>query len=338
MINFKHFKLKNFLELDLRWKLKRIGKHLGINIYPSFFKWQGLVGIYNKFILNMVFRSLASERKKKIFSEIQRITQNKVYKKNFLVSPPSSGSNYLRGVLSSYCEIYYKIGNGIPKFNSLTNKWIYSFSPIKQDTLFHQLNLQIVKEKFRDKFISDDEFHKRMIIFSRYPFIQSDLFKFEFEKKIILIREPFDWITSRYTQFEKNNFYEEGKINKKLIEDELGRLNNFIIFWKNKLKDENNFIILKFEEIVKEPNNYIKKVLSFFDYDDKSQEIIDRSIEINSKEFALKNLGVTFTGTRFKDPDIKKKNSEKIKIFTEEIMKNLDIKKNYLDLINLKSF
>ena len=27
--------------------------------------------------------------------------------------------------------------------------------------MFHQLNLQIVKEKFREKFLSDDEFQKK---------------------------------------------------------------------------------------------------------------------------------------------------------------------------------
>ena len=341
MINLKYFKLKRFLQLDLRWKLKRIGKHLGLNIYPTFFKWRGLAGLYNKLIFNMVFKSLISEKKKLIFEEIQRITQNGPNKKKFLVSPPSSGSNYLRGIFSSYCEIYYKIGNGIPVFNSLTNRWVYSFSPIKRDTLFHQLNLQIAKEEFRDKFLSDDEFQKKMIIFTRYPFIECDLFKFEFEKKIILIREPYDWITSRYTQFEKNNFYEEGKINKKLIRDELGRLNDFIIFWKNFLKEKEkkeNFIIIRFEEIVNKPKDYVMKILSFFDYDVDNKEIIERSIEVNSKEFALKNLGVNFTGTRFKNPDIKKKNSEKIKIYAEEVMTELNIKQNYLDFIKLNDF
>ncbi len=336
MINFKYFKIKNFLKLDFRWKLKRIGKHLGINIYPNFFEFKGLKGLYNKLIMNLLFRSLASEKKKLIFEEIRRITVNNPHEKKLLVSPPSSGSNYLRGIFSSYCELYYKIGNGIPKFNSLNNKFIFSFSPIKVDTMFHQLNLQIVKEKFREKFLSDDEFQKKMVIFSRYPFIQSDLFKFDFEKKIILIREPYDWIISRYTQFEKNSFYQEGKINKKLIIDELRRLNKFIVFWKNNiLEKKGNFLVIKFEEVIKDPKNCVLKVLSFFDYDVNNHKIIDRSLEINSKEFVLKDHGVNFTGTRFKDPNQKKKNSEKIKLFTEETMKNLNIMNNYRDLINI---
>ena len=48
----------------------------------------------------------------------------------------------------------------------------------------------------------------------------------------------------------------------------------------------------------------------------------------------LKDHGVNFTGTRFKDPN-QKKNSEKIKLFTEETMKNLNIMNNYRDLINI---
>ena len=218
----------------------------------------------------------------------------------------------------------------------MTNKFIFSFSPIKVDTVFHQLANQKIKEKFREKFLSDDEFHKKMIIFSRYPFIQSDLFKFEFEKKVILIREPYDWITSRYTQFEKNRFYEEGKINKKLIVDELRRLNKFIIFWKNYIKEKKgNFLVIRFEEMIKDPNSCVLKVFSFFDYDISNRKIIDRSLEVNSKEFVIKDLGVNFTGTRFKDPNQKKKNSDKIKLFTEETMKNLDIRNNYKDLINI---
>ena len=336
MINLKHFRIKNFLKLDFRWKLKRIGKHLGINLYPTLFELKGFKGLYNRLIMNLLFRSIANEKKKLIFEEIERITLKNSHEKKLLVSPPSSGSNYLRGVFSSYCELYYKIGNGIPKFNSLTNSFIFSFSPIKVDTVFHQLFNQKVKEPFREKFLTDDEFHKKMIIFSRYPFIQSDLFKFDFEKKVILIREPEDWIISRYTQFEKNRFYEEGKINKKLIINELGRLNKFIVFWKNYIKEKKgNFLVVRFEEMIKDPNSCVLKVLNFFDYDVSDHKIIDRSIEINSKEFVLKDLGVNFTGTRFKDPNQKKKNYEKIKLFTEETMTNLNIKNNYKELINI---
>lgn len=334
MINLKKFRLRNFLQLDLRWKLMRASKHFGINIYPKFFNWKGYAGLYNKFILHIVFKSLTSEKKKIIFEEIERISKKTKKKKNFLISPPASGTNYLRGVISSYCELYYKIGNGIPKYNSLTNKWIFSFSPFRRDTLFHQLNAQVIKEKFRDKFISDEEFQDRMIIFSRHPFINCDLFKFELEKKIILIREPIDWITSRYTQFEKNNFYEEGKINKKLIKDELNRLNEFILFWKNYiyLKPE-NLIIFKYEELVKEPKKNIIKILKFFNYDINHNDIIDKSIEINSKEFTLSNLGVNFTGTRFKDVETKKKNYHKISHFVEQIIRDTNLMKNYDQLI-----
>ncbi len=334
MINLKKFKLRNFLQLDLRWKLIRVGKHLGINVYPVFFSWKGFAGLYNKFILYIVFKSLTSEKKKTIFEEIERISK-KTNKKKFLISPPASGTNYLRGVISSYCELYYKIGNGIPKYNSLTNKWIFSFSPFKRDTLFHQLNAQVVKEKFRDKFISDEEFQDRMIIFSRHPFINCDLFEFEFEKKMILIREPISWIISRYTQFEKNNFYEEGKINKKLIKDELNRLNEFILFWKNYIHSKREkLIILKFEELIKDPKKNVIKVLKFFGYDIDYEDIINRSIEINSKEFTLNNLGVNFTGTRFKDAEIKKKNYQKISHFVEQIIRDTNIMNNYNELIS----
>lgn len=335
MINFKKFNFKNFKRLDLRWKLKRIGKHLGLNIYPKFFIWKGLKGLYSKFIFNIIFFSLALKKKNQIFEEIISITEN-YSDKNFLISPPSSGSNYLRGILSSYCEIYFKIGNGVPKFDSLTNKWVYSFTPVKRDTLFHQINHQRIKEEFREKFLSDDEFKKKMIVFSRYPFIECDLFKIENNKKVILIREPFSWIVSRYTQFEKNLFYKEGELNLKLINDELYKLNKFIKYWINQIKIKNDkFIILKFEELVNDPNTNVLKILNFYNYDTKDLQIIEKSIHINSKEFALKNLDVKFVGTRFTDPIIAEKKSEKIKDYCNEEIIRLNLMNNYNELISI---
>ena len=336
MLNLKYFKIKNFIKLDLRWKLKRIGKHIGIDLYPKLFRWYGFRGLYSKFIFNLVFFSLAFKKKNEIYEEIVRISKKTNVEKNFLISPPSSGSNYLRGILSSFIEIYYNIGNGIPKFNSLTNEWIYSISPVKRDTLFHHINNQNLKEKFRDKFLSDHEFSRKMIIFSRYPFITCDLFRIKNNKKIILIREPIDWIVSRYTQFEKNIFYKEGEINKKLIDHELYKLNKFLLYWLKNLKEnDNNFLIVKFEELVKNPMEKIVQIFKFYDYDTKNHDLVKRSIEVNSKEFALTNLNVKFVGTRFKDPKIKTKNHIKIKDYCYEVINSLELDKNYSEILRL---
>ena len=116
----------------------------------------------------------------------------------------------------------------------------------------------------------------------------------------------------------------------------MGRLNKFIVFWKNNiLEKKGSFLIIKFEEVIKDPKNCVLKVLSFFDYDVNNHKIIDRSLEINSKEFVLKDHGVNFTGTRIKDPNQKINYYVKIKLFTEETMKNLNIMNNYRDLINI---
>ena len=63
--------------------------------------------------------------------------------------------------------------------------------------------------------------------------------------------------------------------------------------------------------MIKDPNSCVLKVLNFFDYDVSDHKIIDRSIEINSKEFVLKDLGVNFTGTRFKEKPKKKRTMKK---------------------------
>ena len=75
MLNLKYFKIKNFIKLDLRWKLKRIGKHIGIDLYPKLFRWYGFRGLYSKFIFNLVFFSLAFKKKNEIYEEIVRISK-----------------------------------------------------------------------------------------------------------------------------------------------------------------------------------------------------------------------------------------------------------------------
>ena len=35
-MTIKNFSLKRFLKLDIRWKLRIIGKKIGIHLYPNF--------------------------------------------------------------------------------------------------------------------------------------------------------------------------------------------------------------------------------------------------------------------------------------------------------------
>ena len=79
-------------------------------------------------------------------------------KSKFLISSPSSGGNFIRHLLSSYFEIKFNTGNGIPKFNNATNKWTFNSSPIMSGDLFnfivmerYPINYDIIKKKEYNK-------------------------------------------------------------------------------------------------------------------------------------------------------------------------------------------
>ena len=84
--------------------------------------------IYSKLIFNLIFfekqRALKKHFYKKIFYN-KNLNDNK--KINFLFSSPSSGGTFLRMMITSYLELFYKIGDGVPKYDSIHNKWIYNF-------------------------------------------------------------------------------------------------------------------------------------------------------------------------------------------------------------------
>ena len=340
MIDFKNFKLEDFLKLDIRWKLRRISKLTKIPLYPKFFVWTGIRGIYSKFIFNLVFFGEVLKKKKLIIKELKRKLSKSSSRINFLISPPSSGSTYLRSLLTSYFAIYHKVDNGIPKFNNLTQRWTYAASPIVKAALFDHIELEIVREIKRENFFSKEEFNKKKVFFTRYPFDKPDLFKLEDMKPVILIREPFDWLVSTYTQhnnIEDSKFFKIDSVNHKLIRDQLSKIDKYISCWLDYLsKTQNEFLLIKYEQIVSEPLKYFSEVLKLFDYGVIDRDIIQRVIEINSKDFALKSLGTKYHGTRFKDVDLKEINRKNIREIAEEIIQKKEIDKKYEQLIKFK--
>jgi len=340
MIDFKNFKLKAFLKLDIRWKLKRITKLTKIPLYPEFFEWKGIKGIYSKFIFNLVFLSEVLKKRKLIIKELKRKLKKSNSKINFLISPPSSGSTYLRSLLTSYFGIYYKVDNGIPKFNNLTQRWTYAASPIVKAALFDHIDLEIVREIKRGNFFSEEEFNKKKIFFTRYPFDKPDLFKLENMKSVILIREPFDWLVSTYTQhnnIEDSKSFKVNTINHKLISDQLSKIEKYISYWLEYLsKAENNFLLIKYERLVSEPFKYFNEVLKLYDYGTIDDDIVKRVIEVNSKDFSLKFLGAKYRGTRFKDIDLKEINKKNIHGIAKEIIVKKEIDKKYKELIKFQ--
>ena len=323
-----------FLNLDLRWKLRKVGKLLKINIYPNLFKFTGFKKFYTLLIFNLVFYSKFRKKKFSLYNKIKKDVLNKNKKKKFLISAPSSGTNFVRHTLSSYFELYYKIGNGIPKYNPLNDTWTFSISPIVPDSLWNSISINdfSYEEKKSKQFFSENEYQSKKIVFSRHPFgeFSSDLFSLKNMRPVVLFREPLDWLTSYYTKHRKNRFEIDSNLNINLIDESLFRIKNYYTYWLNfsKRNDAKDYLFIKFDELALEKKETFLEIFNFYDYDCSDLDLIDQCIQINSKKNSLTHHKTKYVGTRFMKDD------EKIRVKKE--IEEISIKKiNQLDLSNL---
>lgn len=339
-------KIKNFLRADIRWKLKKISSVTKIKFYLDHFPFTGLKGIYTRFIFNLLFFEKALVKRKLILENIKRnTTVQKNEKINFFVSSPGSGSNYLRCMLSSYFEIFYKIGNGIPKFDNIYNKWIYSASPIIEADLYNAVNLEKIslnnaqkRKDYSELFFSNEDFSKMKVVFTRHPFSNIDLFHLNNIRPVVLIREPLDWLISYYTHHKDRRYDMEKNINQKLIDEALNKIKRYFIFWKeysiDKTKNK-DFKIVNFDSLINNSEKEFYEICNFYNYKNIDSEIIKRCVEINSKEFALKYLKVQFKGSRFTDNKSKQQTIDAIKNFSIEQIEKKNIKTIFNNLVEL---
>ncbi len=332
--------IKRFLKLDIRWKLKRISKKLGINLYPNYFKTSGFGSFYYRIIFNLIFFEKVFKKKKYINKNIYKISKSQNLKVNFIFSPPSSGSNYVRNFFSSYFELRYKIGNGIPKFdNYSTNRWMYSDTPIIRGDLFNNIVLEDIKKEEEWLFYNEEIFLKERIGMSRYPLQNIDLFQIENVFPLILIREPYDWILSIYNNQLKNSFYKNfntESINEKIIKDSIKRYKKFTDFWFSYLKNKNHseYMVLDYKNLINNSKKSFENICKFFKLPIEDEKI-QRCININSKEFTLKNMEHEFKGTRFSVDANKKKIDEEIGIELKKKLNSSGIDEYYKKIINL---
>ena len=336
-------KFNNFLNKDIRWKIKILSKKFKINFYPKLFSFKGLKGYYEKIILNLIlidkFYKKKKLVKKNIFINIYNKNNNKI---NCLVSSPGSASNYIRCLFSSYFEIFYKIGNGIPKFSNIHNKFIFAASPILSADLWNAVNIdtnQIFDNDNFNRFISIEDFHKKKIFFSRYPFDDQEFFKWQNSRTVVLTRDPFDWMISYYSHHEGLEYKNSALIDKKIIDESLTKLSRYFYFWINYISDNKNFDfeIVEYKQVINNPKKEFLRICNFYQYDISNESLIDRCIEFNSKEFALKNLNVNFHGTRFTSDERKKLVRDKLENYLADKIKSFDLIKSYQTLVSIKN-
>lgn len=335
-------KIKNFrTKYDVRWKFYVIGKLLGLRLYPTYFNLRGFKSVVFKIFFNLIINEQLKKKKKQFLKEIYEFIDLKEGQKaNFLISSPSSGGNFIRHLLSSYFEIKFNTGNGIPKFDNQTNKWKFNSSPIMSGDLFNFIALE--KYPLNHYIISKEEYNKKKIFISRYPFESQniiqypDLFKIEKIKPIILFREPLEWIVSRYSWRENIKFQNTNSIDELCIQDDLDNYNKYLSYWLNYVKNtkNNDYLLIEFKSIIKEEKKIFLKVLNFLNYEILEEEKIDHILKVNSKEFSLENLGSKFMGTRFTDNKKKENIKKKIFDFSSEYLEKNKINQTYIELKN----
>lgn len=334
-------KIINFYKnYDIRWKLKKLSNILHINIYPKHFKFNFLNKFHSKLIFNIIFNKKISEKKKNLFSFIKLMSEYKENGLNFFISTQSSGSNYLRQCINSYFELSNNLGNGIPFHDRLVDRWISSAPAIVFSDMWRSINFDrnIHFEKLTEE--QKKEFFSKRIIFSRHPLVESDLFDIHDvnNKILLLVRNPSNWILSRYVYLMENKHYSKyanklDNLNYKIIHDELLRLNRFYEYWIKHLKHKKN-LVLNYDDLLKDSNKNLFKVLDFFGYENVNKELIKKCVEYNSSDF-INNFYGKQDMSRFTDKNQKILIKNKIEKYVENFIEKNKINENFHNLLKL---
>ena len=328
----------SFLNADIRWKLRKLEKILPFKIYPKKFEFKGLKKIYTLFLFNLIFFEKISKKKKLIFQNIKKNVEEKNKRINFLISTPGSGSTFVRHALSSYFELYYKIGNGIPKYNTLNNSWTFCVSPIVPAGFWNSIDVDrySIQPSKNKLYFDDNAYQDRKVVFCRHPFGEyaNDLYSLKNIKPVVLFREPLDWLSSYYTKYGKKRFDTTGDLNTAFIDDALNKLKNYYMYWidYSKKNDSKNFLFIKFSKLILEERDTFVKIFDFYGYDCSDLDLIGECVKINSKEYSLNYYKTEYIGSRFMNPEKKKIAKKEIETFAFKRINDLSLDNLYKSL------
>lgn len=318
-------KLKKFINYDVRTKLRKF------NLYPNYFYRTGIKSIYSKLVFFLMFRE-----KIKI---IQKINYQKIFgdyiekaevKRNYLVSAPSSGSTFARHMFRSYFEIINKVGNGIPKYDSINNQYMFSASPIVHDDMFNSIITQkpitIPEGLYNNNrdFLTEEQFQKTQIIWGRHPINNTDLFFVEDLKPLILLRHPVEQIISVYMKYDNRDEELKKNMDKKIMKEKISQYKKFIFYWSNYIttKSKKDFLVIDYEKLTSHTEEVFEKMLIFFNYE-VNYEILKKTIAIHSRENTEKWFTDVKIRKKLRFTNIDKKNEQK-KILKEYLIKELE--------------
>ena len=188
---------------------------------------------------------------------------------------PRSGNNLLRTIFSSYYEINFNRGNGVPKYDSFNDKWRFN------------IELDNFVELYSSTFIDNSFFNPHGFAFTQFPINKINLVDLATAKPIIILRNPIDTIVSWYfheiNAIKKNK---DEKINFDLLEKKIKSINYAFSFWENYIIDKKNkkdYLLIKYEDLLESTEKSIISIFNFLNID-IDLEIMKKSISLNSKE------------------------------------------------------
>ena len=151
-------------------------------------------------------------------------------------------------------------------------------------------------------------------------------------KPAIILREPSDQLISWYLAHDKNK--NPSIVDEKLLDLGIKRYEKFIKFWLKHLQNKNkdkDFLIINFKILNENSLELFRKILEFFSYE-VNDEILKRSIQINTKENILLNIGDT------KIRRIRFTNIEDKKIYKEKILDKVNKKIEKTEIIKTYNY
>ena len=245
----------------------------------------------------------------------------------WLASYPKSGNTWVRSIIASLIytnngifdfslldkikqfpsKIFFKdLSNNLSDFNEIAKHWITAQNFINLDNQVkflktHHINCKIGQYNFTDK--------KNTLA------------------TIYIVRDPRNLVSSISNHYSKSlndsksflltpkfiaGFKKDGGLEKNNIKTLLGTWKEHYQFWK---KNNENFLLIKYEDLIKDTNSELIKIINF----------LNKFIKIESNEIKIKNILDT---TNFKYL----KNLEKEGKFNENAYENIDKKKEFFHL------
>tara|TARA_Y100000590_G_C15610798_1_gene973746 strand:+ start:336 stop:1316 length:981 start_codon:yes stop_codon:yes gene_type:complete len=273
--------------------LKRIIKKI-------FFKYFNKINknLYKKnFITKIIFFiAVVQESLRLINHNYRLIFKNKInYNKlKQIYSLPRSGAHYSLNVLESYLEQLYNLGNGEGKI--ITNTFlpeeksiVFGIDNYSKENLVPKIkysNFNFIKFK-RPNILNEinyDSFYT-----SHHPIQFNNLIDLNKIKAVVLIRDPIK-ATSSFVLLYFNHRLRNQEINianlnnyRHIIYNRCELVIKFINYWNNLRKNKENFLFIKFEELIKNPHNSFLEILNFYKIE-INENYLSKSIKFNSTE------------------------------------------------------